>query len=44
MLGAAVFLKEGQDVFEADVNARNTQNAEQFSAGAAFPHRWFAME
>jgi hypothetical protein len=32
------------DVFEPDVNTGNTQNAEQFPARAAFPHRRCAME
>jgi hypothetical protein len=37
MLVAAVFVKDGEDVFESDVHTRHAQNAKRFSAGAAFP-------
>ena len=44
MLSTTVLLKDGPDVFESDVDTVNTQDAEQFAAGTAFPHRWFIME
>ena len=43
VLSTTLLLKDGQDVFESDVDTVNTQDAEQFAAGAAFLHRWFIL-
>jgi hypothetical protein len=43
-LSTTLLLKDGQDVFESGVDTVNTQDAEQFAAGAAFLHRWFILE
>ena len=44
MLNSAVLLKDGKDVFESDINTGDTQNAKQFAAAAALPHRRLTVE